>query len=836
MPPSFFILAQSQPAQPTRGWFDWLFSLRTLSGSAEGVELQFANAIPAWAAILIAAALAVAAFWSYAKLDVPTRWRRVLAVLRWCSLLVLALLVAMPQLVRPNERVEKDVVLVMVDRSASMLVPDAGTTGATTTRDQQAASLLDALAPSLKDLAANRRVALRGFGASSFELPIAPAQTGKTGLSPKLDAPTAQRTNLAASLSQGLQSLAGDPLAGIIVLSDGRSSDVPSAALLEQLKERAAPILAIPLGSEIATPDLALTNVASPSAAFVGDIVPVQAVVELLGASEETLLSGVALSGTVELLDASGAVLDSIDLNAMTPASGSRARPTTSAAGNPAVAVTLASRALLEGRQVWSLRLTPKGPDLSASNNSQAITVDLAPSTMRVAYFDGYPRWEYRYLKNLLVREAGVQSTVTLLSADRRSIQEGNVPLDSMPITASDWSRFDVVILGDLRPGLFTPEQLTGLRSAISERGVGLLWIAGPAFTPTAWAGTALGDVLPISLGDSASSSQSVPLYAGPVLLAPGPAAPALGVMQLGDTAGDAWPSVLQDKTLNWNQLRWAQRIDASMLKPAAEALALARPLDEDARAATPLFITMRYGSGRIVYAGTDETWRFRYARGETLTERIWVPLVRLLAKGSFARLGKPATLEASPTQALANQPVRVTVRVLDQTLLDANPQSVNVQLRENADDISQTNAPATTLTLLPSTSRLSQLGEPITFSSTFVPEQPGLVRITSNDPLLADLALEARVEVSLPEDELRRPQADHALLASLAAHTSGRVLTPSDILAGKVQLADLLPNRERRTLTTPDIETLWDKPFPWIVLISLLAAEWLIRRLVRLS
>jgi hypothetical protein len=299
--------------------------------------------------------------------------------------------------------------------------------------------------------------------------------------------------------------------------------------------------------------------------------------------------------------------------------------------------------------------------------------------------------------------------------------------------------------------------------------------------------------------------------------------------MQLSDTPGEPWPQALQDESLNWNQLRWAQRIDSSMLKPAAEALALATPSNQSAADATPLFITMRYGAGRVVYVGTDETWRYRYARGETLTERIWVPLVRLLAKGSFARLGKPATLEATPTQALTNQPIRVSVRVLDQNLLASNPQSISVQLKHNE------GGAASTITLLPTSARALS-GEPTSFSGSFVPEQPGTILITSSDPLIADLALETRVDVSVPEDELRKPQADHALLATLASHTSGKVIPASDVLAGTARITDLLPNRERRTLTAPDIETLWDKPFPWVVLISLLGIEWLIRRLVRLS
>jgi hypothetical protein len=828
---------------------DRLLGLRTLSTQAEGASVQFANAVPAWIVLLLVLGLGGLAFWSYSRLDVPTLWRRVLGVLRWASLVLLGVLLMMPQLVRPNERVEKDVVVVMVDRSASMGVPDAGPAIAAapapsdSTRDSQARDVLGALGTELGQLSRERRVALRGFGASAFELEAAPGDGSR--VVPELVEATAQRTNIAGSLSGVLRGLAGEPLAGIVLLSDGRSADGIGAGLLEQLKDRGAPVLVVPLGSATPTPDVAIASMQAPGAAFVGDIVPVQATIELLGAGTGEDGQPRALPrGRVELLDATGAVLDSVDLAdamglaaSVSPAGDApRARPTTSPAGNPAYAVTLATRAALAGRQEWTLRVVPEGVDLSTSNNAQGVVIDLAPSSMRVAYFDGYPRWEYRYLKNLLLREAGVQSTITLLSADRRSIQEGSVPLEALPRTSEEWAKFDVVILGDLRPGLFTPEQLAGLRSAVADRGVGLLWVAGAGFTPSAWVGTELADLVPLSLGD-AGSGASVPVHAGPVLLAPGPGAFGLGVMQLGDTPGDAWPEVLRDASLQWNQLRWAQRIDAGLLKPAAEVLAVAQPVGGSASDATPLFVTMRYGAGRVVYAGTDETWRLRFGRGETLTERIWVPLVRLLAKGSFARLGKPATLEASPSQGLTNQPVRIVARLLDQTLLDARPASLSVRVSFGEGGASGSVGSAT-LSLAPVSAGQVLDGAPAlaTFAATYVPEQPGEYVVQSDDPLLAQLGLEARFRVSLPEDELRRPQADHALLASLADATGGRVLLPTDILAGKVQLASLLPNRERRTLTAPDIETLWDKPLPWALLIALLALEWVIRRLVRLS
>ena len=97
---------------------------------------------------------------------------------------------------------------------------------------------------------------------------------------------------------------------------------------------------------------------------------------------------------------------------------------------------------------------------------------------------------------------------------------------------------------------------------------------------------------------------------------------------------------------------------------------------------------------------------------------------------------------------------------------------------------------------------------------------------------MLGGLGLSAPLEVSLSEDELRNPETDHPLLASLSEQTGGRVIPASGLLA----LGELLPNRARVIPTSPDIETLWDRPIVLAVFLLLLTAEWVGRRLIRLS
>lgn len=56
-----------------------------------------------------------------------------------------------------------------------------------------------------------------------------------------------------------------------------------------------------------------------------------------------------------------------------------------------------------------------------------------------------------------------------ILAPDRRFIQEGTEPIVTLPTTQEDWNQFDVVIIGDVRPELFSEEQQKQLRDLVAQ-------------------------------------------------------------------------------------------------------------------------------------------------------------------------------------------------------------------------------------------------------------------------------------------------------------------------------------------------------------------------------
>lgn len=873
----------------------WLLRLDNLRFGQPGVEFGFARPMPLWTWVLIVLVAGVLGWASYRRLGgvAGGRGARVaLGTLRALLLVLIAVIIAGPRLVKPNDVEEPDWVIVLADRSASLTVKDVAATGAEgsrarISRDDQLKSAVNASSAVWKQLAADRVLVWLGFDSGAYELKVNNAQGGPSedgGIVAALGRPVGRRTDINRALEQALKRAAARPISGVVILSDGRSIDEPSRSLLRRLESEKVPVFTVPLGSDRGVADLAVRRAEAPRTAFVKDSVPVDVEVERIGPVAPGAASPRA---TVELIDnATGAVLDSrevtFDAPPTPPPPTTTTPPQTASPGSPSPSpadisttgsttpattdtpslqtreqkLTLLTLPRVAGEQDWSVRIRPPAgadaiaEDLVEDNNRVEFPIELVDRPLRVLYLDGYPRWEYRYLKNILIREPTIASSCTILAPNRRYIQEGTETLDALPGSPEEWARFDVFILGDVYPGVFTTEQLTQIRDRVANAGLGLIWIAGEGAVPSAWRGTPLADLLPFSAGESDSGPLApgggfdpVAAWGEPVTMLPAPASEQLGVLRLASTQenGSWWPARLSDPRSGWSQLRWAQRIDPARLKPTTEVLAYARPaLARDGTAPasaerSPLVMSMRFGAGRSIYIATDEVWRWRYGRGEFFPERFWLQLVRLLGRESVARSGKPAILRVLPDRGEADRPVRVELTLIDQALVQTKPSSLRVRVRRAGADAGES---AVELSLSPESTGPATRDSTAarTYVTTWIPTESGRYRVEAIDPLLVSSAtpnaLSASVEVWQPDDELRHPQTDHPLLARLSRATGGRVLAPAEL----TQLPKLLPNRRLKLAGEPDVQTLWDTPLALILVVTLLTAEWIGRRLLRLA
>lgn len=779
----------------------WLLGIDAPSEQLERARIVFERPLPGWAWFLVMVGCLAIAWWTYRKLRGSVRWRTALGTLRAALLLFLVALLAGPSLRIAHETIEEDWVIALADRSRSMTIRDgaAAGEGRRSSRDDRLRSAIDASREAWTKIAADRTLLWLGFTGGAFDLVPQGASAPESAESAiaAFDTPTGaavgDRTLLDDAIQQALQRAAARPVAGIVLFSDGRTTAPPSRATLRRLQSSAAKVFVVPFGSTESAGDLALGNVDVPRRAFVRDELPVRVEVERSG-------EATAAGGRVRLVDAAtGEKL----AEAPIPPFEEGANSTT---------VTLLPKSDEPGMREWKVELEVSDEDLVSENNVRLTQVELVDRPLRVLYVDGYPRWEYRYLKNLLVREATIESSILLLSADRDFAQEGNLPITRVPRTREEFAQFDLFILGDVQSGFFTPEQLEIMRDQVAQRGTGLLWIGGERATPKSWDSTALADLLPMRPPLSLASIDA------PVNMVATSAATALGLLKVG--SGDSWPEELADPRVGWSRLEWAQAIPIEQLKPTAETLAVGVP-SVDARSdrshTWPLMTAMKYGAGEIVYVATDEIWRWRYGRGERYTEQVWLPLVRMLGREALAGGGSNATLRAIPARVQLGQSVRLELTVDDARLLDQGDAVVVAELQGAA-----AGAAGVDIELL----RTSRPGQ---FAVTVAPDEVGrhTVRIRTG----AAAGAETTFECERPDDETRRASADHGLLAELARETGGAVLRPEDLAT----LPGLLPKRSVVT-EHATLEPLWDAPLAMILIVLGATAEWLGRRWLRLA
>ncbi len=822
---------------------DQVLGLKRLSVWDAGVVIGWRWEVAAWAWVLIAMAAVGLAVWCYRRLPGGRVARAGLGAFRWALVMFVAVLLVGPLLVLPRERVEPDWLLLLIDRSASMAIQDEKPVAAEAsdpTRVSRDAALRQAITRdahvfSPEVIGHERRLLWLGFDADAYEIEAPALNTAAWGQA------DGSSTALLTAIEQALQRARGKPISGLVLFSDGRTPQGTGADLIRRLQQLAVGVFSVPLGAANAPPDLSLARVDAPEKAFINDTVPVTVWVEHypVDASVDPRRVRVRLIDT-----ATGQTIDE-----------SRADP--AGLHRP---IRLMGRSGTVGPAGWAVELiydpdtggglldavTSVETELVTENNQRQLVVEMIDRPIRVLYIEGYPRWDYRYLKTILVREKSVDCSIMLTSADRGFAQEGDTPIARLPRDAQELRSYDVVIIGDVDADYFSPRQLQLLRGHVAGHGAGLMWIGGSDHTPVSYENTPLAELLPMR---SLSRVRRVDPGAGALTVVPTVLAEALNVMRLGsgeedpsggDSGRSSWPSGLAPLT-------WVQ--DVGGLKPSAEVLAEATQGEQGP--GMPVVLRMRYGAGQSLYVATDEIWRWRYGRGDLYLQRFWLQLIRMLGRHRIAQDTQSASLHVSNTRIELGQSVVVELQADEATLIDPDLPTVLVTVTKADDgspDRSRTEA-FSRIELIRVPDR-RQAGSPADQQIDAAPSDPGAqdhvrtlyravwkptaagrldLRVT--EPSLDALDLTAGVDVIHPDDELRHPMPDHDRLRALSEQTSGRVVPLSRLH----ELPAMIPNRARRV---PDdiSEPLWNSPLALIVVVSLLTVEWVGRKVIRLT
>ena len=728
---------------------------------------------------LALAVLALAAFGAWRGASGITRGMRCLLL----SLRLLAVAGALALLFNPGRwtyptETQPSPWLLLNDVSSSM----AQATADGSTRAAAAAALIRQATAHAKAVEVPLRV-------QPFAAKLAAATTAMEN-----PAPNGTASNILPAVAQVLQdaSAAGEALAGIIVVSDGRQTLNSSQADLDALglraRSRNLAVHTVAIGADAPAPDLALIQPRAALTAFAGQPLRIPF------ALKSTSLAPVRPS--VSLRDSSGKELTSLTL-ALEP--------------NKTVASVFEVKAPPASTH-WTLE-TPVIPgEVRSSNNKSAVTIRILESKTRVFLVEGAPYWDSKFLAQLLRQQPhmDVQSVHRLSDERYFRIDSGDTKNSEtkqpvFPNTLEELCRYDLIVFGKNIDPFLTPERAAILRSYVRDHGGAVLFSRGKPSTaalpaleplePVVWAAASTAEFRFTPTRDGAAAG----LF-GQALPAP---------------EASLWAAL--------PTLKDGRQI--ATVKPFTRVLAEGIP-DHGANASDksdtgkfPALLVRRYGQGVTGLVNGDGLWKWDFfpeARElGNCYEDFWTQLIQWMASyseflpGQDFSLRLPAARGESGIALAATVSYRGPSPVPQPLILITDPSGTSTQVSPAA---------------IPDPS-----SRPL-WRAAFTPDQPGLWSLKLIDPRPeAPPTPEVVFTVPSPPQESDDLASDPAFLQALAQATGGQALQPAGFpsLLNTQVLKHPPATRDSGAIWTPS----WNSAFIALTIAALFATEWFLRR-----
>ncbi|WP_168563911.1 hypothetical protein [Crateriforma spongiae] len=574
-------------------------------------------------------------------------------------------------------------------------------------------------------------------------------------------------------------------LLGVVVISDGDWNEGASPADgALQLRMQNVPVYGVKVGSPQKLPDLELVNLDVPTFATLGKTVRIPFTIQ------SSLPRKVA--ATVSLKSSDGETMDrSVEIEPMSKT---------------------ADAFLWKPDEVGDYEITVSLPDHPddeiKSNNQRTSPIAIRRERLRVLVIESIPRWEYRYLRNALSRDPGIDVACLLFHPNLESTGGGSTDyIKSFPETIEELSPFDVVFLGDVGIGedQLTREQTNLLKGLVQFQASGLVLMPGWQGNQFDLLDTDLNQLYPVDL-DS--------------LQPEGWGAADAGHFQLSEAGRRSLLTKLADTQEEnaqvWEGLpgfQWFAPVVRS--RPGTETLAVHGEVSNQ-YGRLPLLVTRTFGAGKVLFMGTDGAWRWRKGVEDKYHYRFWGQVVRWMAYQRNMARGDSMRFYYSPDQPSRRQTMSLTAHVI----------SESGEPLENGNVVARIESPTGTVETVRLTAQGDQWG---VYRGTFVPEDPGRHEVMVTSPESpSDLQTNFFVQGQVVET-IGQPARPEVLdeLATLTGGLSVRVDQVDQILD---RLADLpLPPPEIRRVQ------LWCHPVTMAILLFALALFWVGRKIVGL-
>ena len=548
-------------------------------------------------------------------------WRRsgyrasigVLEAIRVLLVTAAAVLLNQPEWVEEFRPEEKPSVVILYDNSPSMQTRDVLKSGESS---RQATTRGEAIAP-LVDPATWAKLRQK------MNVVVQPFAGDKK----------AQGSDLYDPLVKAPESVKN--LRGVVLASDGDWNEgPPPVQAASMLRVKGIPVFTVAVGSPTRLPDVELLSLDAPTFGVTGKSVRIPFTIESSLPRE--------FSTTVTLKAGDG---DEVSREVRVAP---MARTTDALTWKPAAA----------GEYTLTMSV-PKHPDeILGDNNILSAPISIRQEKLKVLVVESVPRWEYRYLRNALSRDPGVELSCLLFQPGLTKVGGGNKDyIKHFPADLNELSKFDVVFLGDvgLEDGQLTPDQCRLLKGIVEHQASGLVFMPGPYGREHSLMETPLADLCPVLLDTSQPNGWGSRSPSHFELTEAGRRSLLTKLADTADDSADVWEDL---PGFQW----YAPVLRA---RAGSEVLAVHKDASNE-HGRLPLLATRTYGAGKVLFMGTDGAWRWRKGVEDKYHYRFWSQVVRWMAYQRNMAKGETMRLYYVPDQPRIDQTLALHANVVE--------------------------------------------------------------------------------------------------------------------------------------------------------------------------
>ncbi len=571
-------------------------------------------------------------------------------------------------------------------------------------------------------------------------------------------------------------------LRAVVLISDGDwNTGQPPVRAASQLKIKGIPVYCIGVGSRTQMPDLDLVRVDAPTFGVAGKPIRIPFVIDsMLPRDHEATIS-------------------------LTPSTGQEVT----------TRLTLPAMSRLEETILWhpektgtyqlTLRVPAAPQELITENNERVVPIEVREEALKVLLVESVPRWEYRYVRNALERDSGVDVSCLLFHPGLSKVGGGHGYIKAFPSSMDELSQYDVLFLGDVGvgEGQLTVEQCRLIKGLVERQASGLILMPGLQGRQLSLADTELESLYPVALDVTQPHGWGSRTASQFELTSAGRRSLLTRLEDSEDANAQLWETL--------PGFQWYAAVDRAKVN--SQVLATHKT-ERNQYGRLPLLVTRTYGTGKVLFMGTDGAWRWREGVEDKYHYRFWGQVARWMAYQRSMASGELMRLYFTPDRPQAS----------DSVTFYANVSGVGGEPLKNGTVLLRVVSPSGTSESV----RLSPRGEEWgLFSSAYVPQEHGTYQLTlscreNGSTLETTLDVQGTVQ-----EKMGRP-ARFDVLQELAEVTGGKLVEPAEVALLLEAIASLPdPEPEIRRLR------LWCHPLWAGILVFLLAIFWLGRKMV---